>query len=155
MENNTLLRKIKWKLWLLGKFKIPMIGFVSPRLIEINEQELRLAIPLKRRTKNHLNSMYFGSLMVGVDLAAGLHAVYFAEQENLTISLAFKSVKCQFLKRAEGEVVFVMQEGEKVKSMLQLSERTKERVNQNLRIAMYCERELVAEAEMELSIKVK
>ena len=73
------LRKMKWLLFKLGFFKIPIIGFVKPQLLVLNENESHVRIKIRRRTKNHLNSMYFGALAVGADVAAGLHAFYFAE----------------------------------------------------------------------------
>ena len=72
------LKKMKWMLFLLGLTKIPIIGYVKPKLIELNDEKAGVKIKLRRRSKNHLNSMYFGALAVGADVAAGLHAFYFA-----------------------------------------------------------------------------
>ena len=67
MDNTALIKKIKWQLYLLGKFKIPMIGYTGLKLIEITDATTKVKIKLKRRTKNHLNSMYFGALAIGAD----------------------------------------------------------------------------------------
>ena len=91
---------------MLGLVKIPIIGFVKPKLIELNDEKARVKIRLRRRTKNHLNSMYFGALAVGADVAAGLHAFYFAGKMGKKVSFAFKGMSVEFLMRAESSVVF-------------------------------------------------
>ena len=73
------IRNLQWKLFLLGLFKIPIIGFVRPRLEEINDETVKVKIKLNRKSKNHLNSMYFGALSVGADIAGGIHVFYFSD----------------------------------------------------------------------------
>ncbi|HLV40710.1 MAG TPA: hypothetical protein VKY37_00395, partial [Brumimicrobium sp.] len=60
-KNKISLRKMRRLLWLMGMFKIPMIAFVRPKLMLLDENKSQVRIKLKRRTKNHLKSMYFGS----------------------------------------------------------------------------------------------
>jgi acyl-coenzyme A thioesterase PaaI-like protein len=147
---------MRWKLFLLGTFGIPMLGFARPKLLSINEDEVRVKIKLKRRTKNHLKSMYFGALAVGADTAAGLHAFYLSESQGIKMSLAFKAVQGQFLKRAETDVVFVCKQGKIVSDCLQVSKNTGERINQDLLVeAFNLQDELVATFTMMLSLKVK
>jgi len=98
MENNQLFKKMKWNLFLLGKLKIPMLSYTGVKLIELNDNEAKVSIKLKRRTKNHLNSMYFGALAVGADVAGGIHAFYYAKKMNKKISFAFKGMNAQFIK---------------------------------------------------------
>jgi acyl-coenzyme A thioesterase PaaI-like protein len=150
------LRTIRWKLFLLGKFGIPMLGFARPKLISIDADEVRMKIRLTRRTKNHLKSMYFGALAVGADTAAGLHAFYLSESQGLKLSLAFKAVQGQFLKRAETDVIFVCKEGKIVSEIMEKSKKTGERINQDILVeAFNLENEVVATFIMTLSIKVK
>lgn len=132
-----------------------MIGYVKPRLLELNDQSVKVRIRLRRRTKNHLNSMYFGALAVGADLAAGVHAFYFAEKSGYKVSLAFKGIKGEFLKRAETDVFFICEEGESVRLAMENSFTQQERINLPLMIlAKNTEGELVASFEMILSVKV-
>lgn len=154
MENNKLLKKMKWNLFLLGKFKIPMLSYTGVKLIELNDIEAKVSIKLKRRTKNHLNSMYFGALAVGADVAGGIHAFYYAEKMNKKISFAFKGINAQFLKRAETDCMFVSNDGKKVENAVLLSIKTQERVNETTKVITYnLANEVVAEFEMIVSIK--
>lgn len=149
------IRKMRWMLFLLGFFKIPLVGFIKPKLISIDEKNVRIKIKLRRRTKNHLNSMYFGALAVGADIAGGIHVFYFAELSNLKVSFAFKGMKADFIKRAESDVIFESNHGELVQKAINLSEETGERVNETINvIARDKHQEIVATFEMIVSVKV-
>ncbi len=150
------LRKMQWMLFLLGFVKIPIIGFVKPKLIELNENSACVRIRLRRRSKNHLNSMYFGALAVGADVAAGLHAFYFAEQMGKKVSFAFKGMNAEFLMRAESNIDFISADGQKVKDAMNRSLESGERINEPiLVIAKNTKNEVVATFEMIVSVKVK
>ncbi len=43
-----------------GKHKVKLIDFCTPEIMEISDDHLSLKIPLNDKTKNHLESMYFG-----------------------------------------------------------------------------------------------
>ena len=147
---------MKWMLFLLGFAKIPIMGFVKPKLITLNDQEASVKIRLRRRTKNHLNSMYFGALAVGADVAAGLHAFYFAEQMGKKVSFAFKGMNAQFLMRAESDILFVSEDGAKVSDAMNRSFQLGERINEPINvIAKNAKNEVVATFEMIVSVKVK
>ena len=147
-----------WKkmVFLMGVFKIPMIHFLSPKVLQVDEKTIRVKIKLRRRSKNHLNSMYFGALAVGADLCAGLHAFYFSEKANAKVSFAFKSMSGEFLKRAESDIYFVCNEGDLIHEAVEKSRTSGERVNQKVKVDAVNEQgEIVAIFYMESSVKVK
>lgn len=150
------LKKMKWMLFLLGFAKIPIIGFVKPRLVTLNDNDASVKIRLRRRSKNHLNSMYFGALAVGADVAAGLHAFYFAEKMGKKVSFAFKGMNAEFLMRAESDIIFISQDGAKVNVAMNRSLESGERINEPINvIAKNVKNETVATFEMIVSVKVK
>jgi acyl-coenzyme A thioesterase PaaI-like protein len=150
------IRKMQWMIFLLGLFKIPLIGFVRPQLIELSDEKVAIKIKFRRRTKNHLNSMYFGALAVGADVAGGIHAFYFSEKLNKKVSFAFKSIHAEFLKRAETDVIFECSEGAKIKAIITESLEKQIRINQLVRVvARNLSNEIVATFDMEISVKVK
>ncbi len=156
MGNAIPLGKLKRNIWLLGTFKIPMLGFARPKLVSIDEERVVMKIKLRRRTKNHLNSMYFGALAVGADTAAGIHAYYLGVDKKLKLSLAFKSCKAEFLKRAETDITFVCKEGRKIATQMDTSVKTGERQNEDIFVeAFNTDNEVVATFIMTLSLKVK
>jgi hypothetical protein len=155
LKSSVSLRRIKWNLFLLGLFKIPLLFYVSPKIIAISPDSCIVKIKLRRRTKNHLNSMYFGAMAVGADVAVGLHAFYLSELKKAKISLAFKSFNAEFLKRAESDVNFICEEGNKIIKMIEESKIEGKRVNEMIDVqAINSSNEMVAKFTMELSLKV-
>lgn len=141
---------------LMGIFKIPMIGYVKPRLIQITEHDVLVRIKLRRRTKNHLKSMYFGALAVGADVTAGLHAFYFCDELNVRPSFAFKGMKAEFIKRAETDVEFSCAEGQIIREQVLKAIQTNERQNHWVKVtAKDLNGDIVALFEMEISVKIK
>jgi hypothetical protein len=152
--NSPSIGKMRLLLFLLGLFKIPMIGFVRPRLMTIDDEHVVLRIRLKRRTKNHLGSMYFGALAVGADLAGAIHSMYFTGGKG--ISMSFKSMHAEFLKRAEGTVFFESYDGMIIREMIDESRQTGERINRKVNVkAKNKNGEELAVFHMEISIKMK
>lgn len=155
-DSSPLLKKLQWRLRLLGWFKIPMIGFLNPRLLHVDDEAVKLKIRLSRRSKNHLGSMYFGALSVGADVAAGLLVFYFAERLNAKISFVFKGLKAEFLKRAESDVVFECTEGILIMETVLASKESGERKNETINVIAYDSNgDEVARFEMIISVKVK
>lgn len=154
----SILTRFRVFIWYFGCFKVPLIGYLRPRLIALTKQQVIIALRLTRRSKNHLHSMYFGALAVGADLAAGLHAFYHAQQAHVKISLAFKSFQAQFLKRPESHVYFVCDMGDAVHTMITESQYSKQRINQPITVIAYTNYpenpEEVARFVLELSLKV-
>lgn len=152
------LTRYKIFLWYFGHFKVPLIGHLKSRLISISDEQIIIKLMLNRRSKNHLNSMYFGALAVGADLAGGLHGFYHTKKAKTKASIAFKSFQAQFLKRPETDVYFVCNMGETVKAMIQESSTTQQRVNKPVEVNAYTDyfgsSEKVAQFSLELSIKV-
>ena len=141
---------------LMGIFRIPMIGYVKPRLLQIDDENVLVRIKLRRRTKNHLKSMYFGALAVGADVTAGLHAFYFCDELNVRPSFAFKGMKAEFVKRAETDVEFSCAEGTAIREQVLKAIQTNERQNHWVKVtAKDLKGEVVALFEMEISVKIK
>ena len=156
MEKSNQLKQIRKQVFLLGFFKIPMLWFVRPKVVSINNEECVVKIKLNRRTKNHVNSMYFGAMAVGADLAAGLHTFYFAGDDQNRMHFVFKSMDCQFLKRAESDVRFISIDGKKIKDAVDLARDSGERQNQEVMVeGRNTDDELVATFKMVVSAKFK
>lgn len=116
-------------LTIFGLLKIPLIFFVSPKILEMNERKCSIKIPLNYRTKNHLNAMYFGALAIGADVAGGLLAMKNIYENRLPLTMVFKDFKAEFLKRADGDVVFTCDDGEAVKKLVKDALASDERQN--------------------------
>tara|TARA_B100000963_G_scaffold350270_1_gene360333 strand:- start:950 stop:1444 length:495 start_codon:yes stop_codon:yes gene_type:complete len=155
IKKEVSIRKMRWLLFLLGRMRIPLIGYTNPRLLSIDDQSVRVRIKLRRRTKNHLNSMYFGALAVGADIAGGIQVFYFSKMLGKEISFAFKGMNAQFIKRAESDIIFESTQGELVKAAIDKSIAEKVRVNESIEVrAINDAQEIVAKFDMIISVRV-
>ncbi len=141
-----------------GLTKIPLLFLVSPRVLGVSGDGSAVRIPLNRMTRNHLGSMYFGTLAIGADCVVALLAMHFIKESGKEISLVFKDFRANFLKRAEDDVVFTCDQGGEVKKLVDEAIATGERVSgpisahaQNATGAQ----EVVAEFVLTLSLKIK
>jgi acyl-coenzyme A thioesterase PaaI-like protein len=108
-------------------FRIPLLYFISPSVVDLSDSRCEVRIPLNRRTKNHMGSMYFGVLCAGADCAGGLMAFRLGQAAG--VSLLFKDFQAEFLKRAEGDVHFSCEEGAQVRELVDRVARSGEREN--------------------------
>jgi acyl-coenzyme A thioesterase PaaI-like protein len=154
MRINSLF-KANFALKFFGFAKIPVIGFVAPRIIQLDDEKCILRIKLKRRTKNHLNSMYLGVLAVGADLACGMLGLYHIQESRKNISLVFKDFKADFLKRPDADVDFVCSQSAEVKKVVKDAISTGERQSFPCKIDAMCNGEKVCEFVLTLSLKYR
>ncbi len=137
--------------------KIPLIGFVGPKVLEANNQRTVLKVPLNFRTKNHLGVMYFGALAVGSELSIAMLAVKLIQESGEKIDFLFKDYKANFLKRAEGDVHFICDEAHVVAEQINEAKTSEERINRTMKayaiVPSVSQTERVAEFELTLSVK--
>jgi len=150
------LKQAQWALFWFGLFKIPMIRFTRPRVVEINDSRCVIRIPFRRRTKNHLGGIYIAAYTIGADLAAGFLAFYLIKKYKLKASIAFKSMSAIYHKRAEEAVYFTCDAGQQIMAMIEASKASGERQNEKIPIpvTVTSEEDPVSEIDIELSLKV-
>jgi len=135
-----------------------MIWYCRPKVIEHTDEKIEIKIPLRRRTKNHLGSMYFGVLAVGADITGGFLAMDPIQESGRKIALIFKDFKADFLKRPEGDVHFMCNDGAAIKELVDKTANSTERFNYKLNIDAVVpsiSSEVVAKFELTLSLKDK
>ncbi len=153
------LRRPMWKetmamrAWAVAN--VPMISYVRPKVVRMSQQEVAVKIPLTRRTRNHLKSMYFGALNVGADLAGGFMALRHAQASGKKISFVFKDSQAQYLRRAEDDVVFTCEAGDAIRALVDRAIRTGERHELPVAIIATCNDEVVARFTLTLSLRAK
>jgi acyl-coenzyme A thioesterase PaaI-like protein len=142
-----------------GLTKIPFLFLASPRIVELTDQKVTVAIPLNRRTRNHLNSLYFGTLAIGADCAGGLIAAKLIDESGERVSLIFKDFHADFLKRAEGETHFTCADGPVIADLVRQAVASGERVQAPVHVVATVPSKLgsepVAKFTLTLSLKKK
>ena len=101
-----------------GFLKIPLIFFVRPKVVIFDDEQCVLKVPLRRRVKNHLNSMYFGALAIAAECAGGVAALKAIRESGKTVSLVFKDFNASFLKRAESDTYFTCSDVAAIQSLV-------------------------------------
>jgi hypothetical protein len=144
---------------LLG-LRIPMFLVIAPRVIELDDEGCAVLVPLTFMTKNHLiGAMYFGVLCAGADLAGGLPAAKLMLTRYRSMKLVFGEMKAEFLKRADGDVLFRSRDGRRVADAVREAAATGERVTVPVEVIATVPKrygdEPVARFAMTLSVKLK
>ena len=150
------IKKLTWMIRFFGITKVPMIYYCRPSVIYNDKEKLVIKIPLNRKTKNHLNSMYFGALSIGADITGGFLALPAIQNSGKKINLVFKDFNAQFLKRAESDVHFICKDGIAVNNLVAKAIETQERQNYTLKIIAKTPKisnDIIAEFNLTLSIK--
>lgn len=137
---------------------VPMIKYSNISLEEITEECAVAKIPFVEQNKNHVNSVYFGSLAIGADVAAGGLAFYHIESKEINSTVVFKDFTANFIKRAEGDTYFICRDKEIIEAGIAEMLKTKKRINFPLKVIatmnlQTCEP--VAEFILTTSIKLK
>lgn len=103
--------------------------------------------------------MYFGVLCTGADIAGGLVAMNEITNSKKKVALSFKDFKADFLKRAEGDVHFIVTQIPEIKKFVADVIASGERMNFPVQIKAVVPsinpQEVVATFELTLSLKVK
>ena len=145
------------RLRLLGWLKIPLLGSVRPSVEELGEERCVIRVPLRRWTRNHLGSMYFGALAIGADCAGGIMAAEQIRRRKAKVSLIFKSFHAEFLRRPESDVYFICEEGARIRDLvdrvLASGERLAEMIPLTAAVRGPDGYEPVARFQLELSLK--
>src|SRR6476619_4344961 len=114
------------RLWSLQN--VFLLWLVSPKIVELNENRCVVRIPLNWRTRRRdIHAMYLGTLCMGADVAAGLIAFRLVNARKERVSFIFKDIRGEFLKRAEGAVVFTNDDGPLIQELFARTLATGER----------------------------
>ena len=109
-------------------FKIPLINWLKPVVLRMDDEMCQIKIPLNKRTHSHLGSMYFGALATGADLAGGLVALEEIQKSRKKISFVFKTCNGEFLKRATGDVIFTCKDVLYIRDLVRQAANSKDRI---------------------------
>ncbi|MEO0443542.1 MAG: DUF4442 domain-containing protein [Pseudomonadota bacterium] len=102
----------------LGFLKIPLIFFIRPRVVIFDDQQCVLKVSLRRRVKNHLNSMYFGALAIAAECAGGVAALKAINDSGKAVSLVFKDFSASFIKRADSDTYFTCKDVAAIQALI-------------------------------------
>lgn len=147
---------------LFGLLKIPLIHYVRPTVVTHSPDETIVRIPLRRRTRNHLGSMYFGVLATGADLTGGLPVLDAArtikQETGKQVSFVIKDVQADFLRRPDGDAHFICRDGAAIRELMTKAVQSGERENRPVEVIVTVPShsdDPVARFQVTLSVKAK
>ena len=108
--------------------KVPLLGILRPKVVQLDQQSSRIRLPLSHLAKNHVGSMYFGALAIGAELSVALKVVDSMQNEKTPVNFIFKDFSCQFLQRAEGATDFCCDEVAQIQALIEKALAAQERV---------------------------
>jgi hypothetical protein len=144
------------RLWALQN--VFFLWLASPEIVELTDDRCVIRIPLNWRTRRRdIHAMYLGTLCMGADVAAGLIAFKLVRERKVRVNFIFKDMKAEFLKRAEGDVLFTNLDGPIVQELMRRTLESGEREEATVRVVATVPKKLgdepVARFELTLSLK--
>ncbi len=143
---------------LFGLLKIPMVFSMSPSVMESSPEKIVIKVPLNRRNKNHVNTMYVGVLAGAADVTVGYLAINAIKRSGEKLSFVIRDMNVNFLKRADGDVFFSCESGKMIQEAVQEAINTGIRVNLPVKITATVpskHSEPVATFDLTISLKKK
>jgi hypothetical protein len=127
-----LMAKIKFTalINLFSLLKLPLLAFVTPEFTEFTDEKCVVKIRLGYRTRNHLNSMYFGALAMGAELSIAAAAIQAIQDSGQRIDFIFKDFEAKFLKRGDAHVLFICDQVADVRALVQTAAASNKRSEQ-------------------------
>jgi hypothetical protein len=146
------------RLWSLQN--VFLLFLVRPSIQELTHDRCVVKVPLNFITRRRdIRAMYLGTLCMGADVAAGLIAFRIVQERKERINFIFKDLKAEFLKRAEGDVLFTNNDGPLIQELIRKAVETGERQEATVHVTATVPAKLgdepVAKFELTLSIKKK
>ena len=136
-DNGKLSLKSKLLLKIYCFFKLPLISYCKPKIINLTYRKSVVVIPLFRRTKNHFNSMYFGALSIGADFTAGLLVMNLLKKNKSKARLLFKDFNANFIMRGNTDIVFTCKDYQIINQSILENMKTNNRVNFKLLVVAH------------------
>ena len=131
-----------------------MIGYCSPSVLKSSTKETKVKIKLRRRTKNHLKTMYFGALCIGADFTAGLLVLNILKKHKSKANLIFKDFQVDFLKRADSNIVFICNDHDIINESVLKNLKFSKRENFTISVDAFNKKdEIVSKFKLTTSIK--
>jgi hypothetical protein len=99
-----LVKPWNFRLYLLGK--LPLALAAGLRLVRLDEQECRIALPGGWRTQNPFGSTYFAAQAMAAEMSTGAPAIILAMGAPRSVALILVEIRAEFQKRIVGRSTY-------------------------------------------------
>jgi phage terminase large subunit-like protein len=121
MERHELLKKLKSPFWfrLFMLTSLPAALFSGIRVNQVNEHSSAISIRYSWFSKNPFQSIYFACLAMAAEMASGVLALVHTTGRKPTVSMLVFNMQASFHKKAIGKILFICEDGDKIKSAIE------------------------------------
>lgn len=145
---------LSWR-FRFGKWLIlPSLGFWGVNVVRLTTTECHVSIPFSWKTKNPFRSTYFAALAGAAELATGALVKCYLD-DHRPYSMLVTESKMVFYKKAKGKTVFKCDQGREVAQAIERAQSSAEGQAFTLISHGYIDDVLVAELQVQWSIKLK
>jgi len=117
---------------IFGAYQVGLIGYVRPSVLSITQERIDVLLKLNKRTRNHVNGMYFGSMAIGADLSCATLAVHNSLEREMNVIPLFTDFDAKYFRKATGDVIFRCDDG------VDINKKIDEAMETNKRVFMKC-----------------
>lgn len=137
-------------------FQIPLIWFSGIKIKTLQRANCSVSLPFTRRTQNPFKSVYFAAQCMAAELSTGMLMMIETLETGKKCSMLVTSMKADFVKKADGDIVFECIPEKPIKDSLDASMQSGEPVKILLKsIGKLKDGVVVASFEFEWSVKIK
>lgn len=137
-------------------YKLPMAAMAECRIIELNEELCKVAVPYKFLNKNPFNTTYWAVLGMAAEMAGGALLLMLTHKSQPSISTFVTGCTAKFVKTAKGLTTFVCNDGALIADKVEKAKATKQADTFNTNIVGYDDKgNVIAEFTFEWSIKAR
>jgi acyl-coenzyme A thioesterase PaaI-like protein len=98
--------------------KVPLIAWLRPVVEALDAERCVLRLPLTRRSKNHVGSMYVGALCTGAETCMAILLFQRIFDQKLPVVMVARTLDAEFLRRATGDVRFTCEGGATIEALM-------------------------------------
>lgn len=135
--------------------KTPMLLLANPKVVSSTSSRVEIKLPLNWFTRNSWNTMFFAAIAAGADLTGGFAA--FEQAPGLGVGVLYKNFSCTFLRRVDGPLNLVCDDGIAITKGIHEAAATGQRINVDVKVngfvQSYSSTHPVFTAAMTLSLK--
>jgi hypothetical protein len=104
--------------WLLFNlfllFKLPLAWVAGCRVNRIDAQGCQISMPYGWRNQNPFQSIYFAAQSMSAEMSTGMLCLLAIEHSGESVAMLVSDNRAQFTKKANGNVTFTCNDGEKM-----------------------------------------
>lgn len=109
----------RWKFGLFLFTKLPAAWLAGVRVKHLEPGKAEVSVPYKWLSQNPFRSTYFACLSMAAEMSTGLLAMGHTYQRKPSVSMLVVKLEGEFHKKATDKTLFVCEEGEAIRSVIE------------------------------------